>query len=284
MIEEVWVWESVQHGDSALLNREQESAVFDWPDNSNDILSFLLHYLPSKSGGELPTHLPRLVESDSVGRSKLGFAHRKLVAIGHSYGGCTSTLSALRYPELFDALILVDPVISKRDPSLELFETISKAQLVLSAVQRRSEWGSRAEALKSFSLNPFFSVWDPLVLQTYVDRGLYETPRGTASLKMTGIQEAACFLDTLTAKEVYQLVEALDTKIELFWIMPGKKEEYPIGGPGGADILVQRRPENSSSIRVPNAGHLIPMEAPLAFAQAVATFLLKKYGAAQTKL
>lgn len=39
---------------------------------------------------------------------------------------------------------------------------------------------------------------------------------------MPGIQEAICFADHKTAYEIWELIEGLDERIELRWIMPGK--------------------------------------------------------------
>ncbi len=45
----------------------------------------------------------------------------------------------------------------------------------------------RDEALKSFRTSPFFGVWDPAVLDIYVECGLYDLGRDVR-LKMPGIQ------------------------------------------------------------------------------------------------
>lgn len=63
----------------------------DWNDNARDILNFLIYYLPSTAASPpLPTHLPRLPSPESNYRKTHGFAHRTLVVVGHSFGGCTS--------------------------------------------------------------------------------------------------------------------------------------------------------------------------------------------------
>ena len=65
--------------------------IVDWMDNGRDISNFFLHYLPSAAtDAKLPTFLTRVPRQESEFRSKQGFSDRKLIAIGHSYGGCTS--------------------------------------------------------------------------------------------------------------------------------------------------------------------------------------------------
>ena len=84
----------------------------------------------------------------------------------------------------------------------------------------------RQDALESMRKNPFFSVWDPKVLEIYVECGLYDTQcpagRPIAKLKMPGVQEAVVFAGTLTQFETFQRMKHLDERIELLWIVPGK--------------------------------------------------------------
>jgi hypothetical protein len=65
--------------------------LVDWSDNTRDILNFLLNYLPtSPTSSRLPTHLSRVSHVESERRKVSGFGKRTLIAVGHSYGGCTS--------------------------------------------------------------------------------------------------------------------------------------------------------------------------------------------------
>ena len=113
IIEEIWSWEAVSHGDPAVINKQNLSAfckhppppragrfwltlvtldVVEWSDNSRDIINFLTYYLPDTVGysrDQLPTHLPLVPREVSEARAKGGFTNRTLVAAGHSFGGCT---------------------------------------------------------------------------------------------------------------------------------------------------------------------------------------------------
>lgn len=82
---------STFHGQSVSTNAGP-SDVDEWLDNGRDIINFLTYYLPDTigySGDELPTHLPLIPQEISGAREKAGLANRTLVAIGHSFGGCT---------------------------------------------------------------------------------------------------------------------------------------------------------------------------------------------------
>jgi hypothetical protein len=109
-IDEIWTWEATQHGDSALINKDNLTGICelvcgllgymltvimiiidDWMDNSRDILNFLLNYLPSAAAPfALPTHLPRVSWVESESRKVNGYKDRTLAAVGHSFGGCTT--------------------------------------------------------------------------------------------------------------------------------------------------------------------------------------------------
>jgi hypothetical protein len=88
LIDEIWVPDAVQHGDSALLNLNVLSAAHDASDDARDILNLLLYYIPSETtSGDIPTNLVRLPEAVAESRRKDGFLARKLISVGHSFGG-----------------------------------------------------------------------------------------------------------------------------------------------------------------------------------------------------
>lgn len=74
------------------------TCVVDWTDNCRDILNFLIYFLPpAGSSKPVPTHLEKLPLKESEHRRKHGFHDRILIAVGHSYGGCTSLVPLYVY-------------------------------------------------------------------------------------------------------------------------------------------------------------------------------------------
>ncbi|KAF9037768.1 Alpha/Beta hydrolase protein [Panaeolus papilionaceus] len=273
-IDEVWAWESVQHGDAALINSTSLSGIFDWQDNARDIVNFFTHFLPTRSTATLSVHLPRLSLEETNQRLERGFSERQLIAIGHSYGGCTSALAALMHPILFKSLMLIDPVIIA--PGIRR-PVAGHNDLALGALSRRDQWSSPEEAIEVFSKNPFFSAWDPAVLQLYISYGTYpstdDKSRPNIRLKMPPVQEAVVFAEVHTEHEVYDQLRNLDPRIPMRWIMPGKPGAPELGGPGTAEKRVWLRPANSTNTRIIGGGHLIPQEAPLELAEDVQSYL-----------
>ncbi|KAL4071778.1 Alpha/beta hydrolase family-domain-containing protein [Scleroderma citrinum] len=260
LVDEVWSWEAVHHGDSALVNAGNLSGIVDWQDNARDIANFLLNYLPDDTTpASLPTHLERIPKSTSDARKDHGYSKRTLVVVGHSFGGTTSILAALNFPKLFSSLILVDPVIGFNSRSAKETDG-NTSNLTLGALIRRDIWPSREEALRLFKQSPFFASWHPQVLELYVNYGLTaDSASNGVKLKMSPLQEALTFVDTRVAKEVWELLETLDANITLRWIVPIPgvldQEQVRMG--------VWRRPSNTSNVVFPFAGHLVVQEAPV---------------------
>jgi hypothetical protein len=70
-----------------------------------------------------------------------------------------------------------------------------------------------------------FSAWHPDVLRLYVDYGLYEDESGCIRLKTPSVHEAIVLANPRASRETWQLMEKLDEKIELLWILPGKESQ-----------------------------------------------------------
>lgn len=280
VIDEIWSWESVQHGDSALLNRDNLSGSFDWTDNARDIINFLVNYIPEEiDASSLPVQLHRVPASIGELRQKSGFSSRTFVVAGHSYGGCSVTLAALHFPALFSSMILVDAMIDTYQGIVwEDTQRIVGATLI-----RRDQWLSREDTLRSFQSSPVFSAWHPDVLCLYVDFGLYEDETGCVRLKTPPVHEALVLANPQASRETWELIEKLDEKIELLWILPGNPTQKVLLHIEVKKQRAWRRPANSSNIILKSSGHLIPQESPEELARVMADFLHRKYGISSGK-
>lgn len=145
----------------------------------------MLHYLPPKAVKRPPTHLECVSFEESRLRRAHGYRDRRVVGLAHSVSG-TMAISAIECPALFDALILVDPVIVSPLFADRLHR--ARAPIIFASLQRRTEWRTREEAFKSLSQTPFFRAWDPAVLQSFVQFGMTYHPDEGAILKTTPFQ------------------------------------------------------------------------------------------------
>jgi len=73
--------------------------------------------------------------------------------------------------------------------------------------------------------SPFFGAWDPRVIELYVTYGFCEDSQGGVKLKMSGLYEALVFGCRMAAVEGWEVLERLDERIELRWIVPGKSDD-----------------------------------------------------------
>ncbi|KAG9012120.1 hypothetical protein FRB94_011814 [Tulasnella sp. JGI-2019a] len=283
-IGEVWSFESVNAGDSALLNQGKLGDLFDWGDGSRDQLNFLLRYMPdesSENGSELPGLLKPISEEEAQRRAKNGFQHKKVVAMGHSIGGCGLARAAADTPAVFSSLILLDPTIVPR-----CLPTMSyDGRFNVFIMGRRSEWPSREIARKELSRYPPNRPWQPEVLDVFIEEALYDTKEGTVRLKVSGFIESVAYMEYQFIAEVWELLPTIDERVALRWVMSGLPPEAWVSVMAGdldeQELLTQtlwRRPTNASNVRISGIGHAIPQAAPKFLAEDVHLFLTQKYG------
>ncbi len=72
-----------------------DSKTVHWHEAVRDLLHFLVHYLPSEITDELPIYVPRIPCRQYQARYCQGFKSRKLVMVGHSFGGGVSWVALL---------------------------------------------------------------------------------------------------------------------------------------------------------------------------------------------
>ncbi|KAF8588338.1 hypothetical protein K439DRAFT_652977 [Ramaria rubella] len=262
LVDEIWSFEAVQHGDSGLLNVGNHHDIFDWQDHVRDILNFLINYLPEEvSSSILPTILSRIL------RRKLS---RRVVGVGHSFGGTTLCLAAITQPELFQSLILVEPLIVptsyKRGPRLD--------GLIQATIRKPSQFPSREIAKGIFKKYPPMNTWDPAVIDVIMEHGLVaansEGPTSSSlmgkdsspvRLKMHPLDEAVVYCEWLAPYEAWTGLENLDPRVSLHWIMSGDTNKLT-GGFATTQMTVWRRAVNTTNVRLPGVGHLIVQESP----------------------
>ena len=99
------------------------------------------------------------------------------------------------------------------------------------------------------------------MLKIHLECGLYDTTdehgNPIAKLKTSGIQEAVLCSEMHTGYEAYVRLAALDKRIALRWIMPGKSTAIEVGVPGGTPLKVWVRPENATNTKIYAGGHLV---------------------------
>ncbi len=102
-----------------------------------------------------------------------------IIGMGHSFGGVLNLLAAVKEPELFEALVLLEGVIISPLSSfvvgiLKKTNLIDKFSPSKSTRQRRRSFNSREEAFQHFKKRNKFSEFDEESLRDFAEYGLVE--------------------------------------------------------------------------------------------------------------
>lgn len=185
---------------------------------------------------------------------------RVALGMGHSFGGTSMLGAAARRPELFERLVLVDPVIPPPPDDTPPERAEHVAELAEKAQRRRSDWGSRQEARRWFAERSFFQAWRPEALDLYVQDGLRERSDGSVELKCPGAVEAAVFAGS-RGFDGFTLARGIAVPCLWLWASRGDfpRLVYEVLASSMADARVQDV----------DSGHLVPMERPDLIVQAL---------------
>lgn len=115
--------------------------------------------------------------ADEILESIKSQADQPVIAVGHSLGGVLSFLAALKEPELFKQVIMLDsPLIGGFKSTLvRLAKALGFIDKVTPAARtkgRRQSWNNREELVQYLKSRPLFKNFDPLCLLDYIDYGL----------------------------------------------------------------------------------------------------------------
>jgi len=179
---------------------------------------------------------------------------RVALGMGHSFGGTATLFAAARRPELFERIVLVDPVLPFRTQAAVPPEGAAHGRSLAGAARDRQQVRpSRQEARRAWAGRKFFANWDPRVLDLYVAEGLRDRPDGQVELKCPGEVEATIFeqagtLDPLAA------ARGLSVPALLLWAQHG---DFPRAVYESVAAAMQH-----GRVEDVEAGHLALMERP----------------------
>jgi len=224
------------HGDSS---RPDGPAAFAWPEFARDCAA-LAALLVAEAGAPLA------------------------LGIGHSFGGTSLLGAAAERPELFEQLLLIDPV-TPPPPALRGPERAEHVKrLSDGARRRRDDWLSRSEARSWFLERSLFSSFTPAALDLYLLDGLRERADGGVELKCPGAIEAAVF----EQGECFDLgAWTKGLAVPALWLW-AERGNFPLA-------LHEALAASMRATRLErvSAGHLIPMERPGLVAEAILRLL-----------
>ncbi|KAJ3561263.1 hypothetical protein NP233_g10300 [Leucocoprinus birnbaumii] len=254
-VREAWAFDWPTHGEAGVLNlasleqRSDSVSVYDWVPG---VVQFL--------------------------RSKHVQGHR-IVLCGHSAGAGTAVHAAAEFlPNLSFAritgLILVEPTLITRELFNENFEDrMSQMEFAITATSsRRDRWKSRPDALLYFQKRFPWSMWDPRILRSYVEHGLYELEDGSVALKCDKKREAEGFPDVDPHFEGILCLSEICHAIPVHAVWGTRNDLVPDFIQDALSDASEGRPM-ASVTKVKRAGHMIVQEQPIGLAQAICDIL-----------
>jgi pimeloyl-ACP methyl ester carboxylesterase len=186
------------------------------------------------------------------------------LAIGNSFGGTSLIGAASRRPELFERIVLIDPVTPPSGVAAESPERRAQiGRMVERAGKRRHEWPSRAEARAFLAERELFAAWHPTALDLYVLDGLRERADGSVELKCPGAVEAAVFA---AGEDVEVEALARGVAVPALWLYAARGS---FSRPRYEALAASMRDARVEDL---DAGHLAPMERPGLVAEAILRF------------
>jgi len=204
---------------------------------------------------------PRLVDQLIENIEKIS----PVYGVGHSLGGYLNYLAAVRRPELFRGIVLLDaPLIGAFRGSLlgatKRLGIVDRVTPAGATRDRRSHWRTAEEARAHFRTRKLFRNFAPECLDDYVSFGLVQK-NGGLGLK----------IDPRIEYEIYRTIPH-----DMMRHLP--KLRVPAAFIGGSDSDVVRRirlagMRRKFSFRKVPGGHLFPFEHPREAARSIAQAL-----------
>jgi pimeloyl-ACP methyl ester carboxylesterase len=176
------------------------------------------------------------------------------LGVGHSFGGSCLLSAAVRDPDRFAAVALIDPVlIPPRGERSGPFMGEGDHPMALAARRRSAVFPSRDAIRKSWALRGVFADWDPAILDLYLRDGFRDLADGSVELKCPPQVEAAVY-QAGPHTDLFAEIPSLRTPA--LWLHAGRGNF--------ALELIERAAASSPYIELASldAGHLMLMTDP----------------------
>lgn len=195
---------------------------------------------------------------------------RSIVGVGHSMGGVFTLEAAVRRPDLFRAVALIDPVILPQTWlwMVRLFRLLRlerRLPLVRGALRRRRVWPNRQICYEQYRGKPFFATWPDGSLRAYVEAGMRQRADGQVELVYPPEWEARIF--ATTPSDVWRIVPRL--RVPALIVRGERSDTFR----PASLARVERLLPQARFVVIPNSGHLAPMERPSETGAAINNFL-----------
>ena len=199
-----------------------------------------------------------------------------VVGMGHSLGAVATTIAAAAHPELFAAVVLIDPVflpdhLLRRIAMLNRLGLSRLLPLARGARRRRRIFRGKKEALRLFAAGRgIFKSWSPEFVEAYLECGLLEKDEETAVLTCDPELEAQIFESI--PLDVWSYTRRLACPV-----LAVRGELSDVFQAEAADRL-RRTVKDCEIATIQASGHFPPMEKPAETAAVILDFVNRRLG------
>jgi len=196
---------------------------------------------------------------------------QNVIGIGHSLGAMVTLVAALRRPEVFKALVLIEPVLFRR----RLLTTVTVARrlgllkrlhpLIPTALKRRRLFTSADEMFSRYRKARIFSRIDDRGLQAYVDSLAQPRPDGQVELAISPEWEARIY-----EQGPFNIWSQLKNLRPPLMLIRGAETDTLAAE---AVEKLHRSLPNAVIHNLPDTGHLVPLEKPDEVSRLILKFL-----------
>lgn len=185
---------------------------------------------------------------------------KPVVGIGHSQGATATAIAAVKRPELFSQLYLIEPVTLTKSQKLiiDLLPIRLKAgqEPFKSTQAKQAAWESVESYYNYLRAHRAFKRIDDDNLYVFAKNSLIENEQGQYSLLFAPEQELASYFDTPFVNDALKGLNALDVP---YTIIVGKPSMFISDK---VRKIWEHLVPSERIIELSENGHLLPMEAP----------------------
>lgn len=200
-----------------------------------------------------------------------GLPEKPVIGVGHSLGAVNTLDAALQRPDLFRAIVLLDPVIFIR-PFLWFWQLVKGLglgyrlhPLIQGAVRRRRVFASATEMYERYRRAAVFSRLNDEALQAYVNA--LARPRSDGQVELAYSPDWEAHIYYTGPPDLWSRMAQL--RVPMLLIYGLQSDTF---SPRALSAMRRVLP-TARYVPIDDAGHLVPMEKPTATAEAVFDFL-----------
>jgi len=180
-----------------------------------------------------------------------------IIGIGHSLGAVMTLIAAVKRPDLFRKIILIEPVILHRNLyRLTNIIPLKMRRLIVPPIKiaekRRNFWPSKEKAFDSFRTKKVFRKFSDTALNNYISAGLTKTDGGY-KLTFSPEWEARVYAMAYSSWKIYGELDIPSLSIRAEETNAIYKTAWP--------EWKKLRPEAGYEC-INNTTHLLPLESP----------------------